>query len=140
MPATVWTYRVDGEWSVGETLRHLIFVIDAWIGRVVFGDLNPYHPLALPPTFVTDLGLGGGEPEPREIISAYQHRLGIVERWLNGLTNEDLELTCATPDSPGYPVAGEYPLIRCIWTLIDEWWWHRLFAERDLDLIESTEA
>jgi hypothetical protein len=140
MHASVWTQRVDGEWSVGETLRHLVFVIDAWIGRVVFGDPSPYHPLALPPTFATDLELGGGDPEPGEIIAAYRNRLGIVERWLNGLSNDDLDRTCRTPDTFGYPIAGEYPLIRCIWTLIDEWWWHRLFAERDLDLIDSGEA
>jgi hypothetical protein len=46
--------RVDEEWSFVETLRHLIFVIDAWIGRVVIADPNPFHPIGLPPDFVTD--------------------------------------------------------------------------------------
>jgi len=134
------TQRVDGEWSIAETLRHLVFVVDAWMGRVVFGDPNPYHPLALPPTFVTDLPLGDVDAPPTEVVLVYRERVGRVEHWLAALTPRDLDRVCATPDTAGYPVTGTYPLIRCIWTLIDEWWWHRLFAERDLDAIASGNA
>src|SRR5918999_5745481 len=44
--------RVDGEWSFVETLRHLIFVTDAWVGDVVDEAASPYHPWGLPPHFV----------------------------------------------------------------------------------------
>lgn len=36
--------RVDEEWSFVETLRHLVFVTDAWISRTVFGGVSHYHP------------------------------------------------------------------------------------------------
>ncbi len=39
---------VDGEWSFIETLRHLAFATDSWIGRAILGDPSPWHPLDLP--------------------------------------------------------------------------------------------
>jgi hypothetical protein len=35
--------RVADEWSYVETLRHLVFVVDAWIRRTVLGEPAPYH-------------------------------------------------------------------------------------------------
>ena len=40
--------RVDGEWSLVETQRHLLFTSDAWLGNAVLEDETPYHPLGLP--------------------------------------------------------------------------------------------
>ena len=39
---------VDGEWSFTETLRHLVFATDAWVGRAILGDTSPWDPLGLP--------------------------------------------------------------------------------------------
>ena len=39
---------VDGEWSFTETLRHLMFATDAWVGRAILGDTSPWEPLGLP--------------------------------------------------------------------------------------------
>ena len=44
--------RVDEEWSVVETVRHLVFAVDAWILRVVLGRDDPFDPIALPPSFL----------------------------------------------------------------------------------------
>ena len=41
--------HVDGEWSFVETLRHLIFVTDAWTRRTILGLAEPYHRLGMPP-------------------------------------------------------------------------------------------
>jgi hypothetical protein len=38
LPPSLQRQRVDGEWSVLETLRHLVFVADDWFGRTW---LNP---------------------------------------------------------------------------------------------------
>ncbi|WP_228387430.1 MULTISPECIES: DinB family protein [unclassified Nocardioides] len=40
--------RVDDEWSFTDTLRHLVFATESWIGRVVQGVPSPWHPLSLP--------------------------------------------------------------------------------------------
>ncbi|WP_253945225.1 DUF664 domain-containing protein [Nocardioides sp. zg-DK7169] len=40
--------RVAGEWSFTDTLRHLVFATESWIGRVLQGVPDPWHPLSLP--------------------------------------------------------------------------------------------
>ena len=47
--------KVNGEWCFIETLRHLIFVTDTWIGVGVLGS-SGRHPLGLPPHFVANGG------------------------------------------------------------------------------------
>ncbi len=44
---------VNGEWSFIETLRHLLFATDSWIGRVLLGAPNPWHALDLPFTEIS---------------------------------------------------------------------------------------
>ena len=39
---------VADEWSFIQTLRHLAFASQAWVGRGVLGDPRPWHPLSLP--------------------------------------------------------------------------------------------
>ena len=48
LPPELLHERVDGEWSFIETLRHLVFAIDAWVKRAILGDPSPYDPLDLP--------------------------------------------------------------------------------------------
>ena len=40
--------QVDGEWSLVETQRHLLFAGDAWLGNAVLEEAAPYHPLGFP--------------------------------------------------------------------------------------------
>lgn len=39
---------VDGEWSFSQTLRHLVFATDIWLGRAILGS-DDFHPLGLEP-------------------------------------------------------------------------------------------
>jgi len=50
LPEDLHHERVNDEWSLVETLRHLVFAIDSWVGRVVLGEPAPFHRLALPHT------------------------------------------------------------------------------------------
>src|SRR5215218_5912214 len=34
---------VDGEWSLIETLRHLVFATESWVHRAVLGEPAPWH-------------------------------------------------------------------------------------------------
>jgi DinB superfamily len=47
LPPVLLHESVNGEWSFIETLRHLLFATDSWIGRVLLGDPNPWHALDL---------------------------------------------------------------------------------------------
>ncbi|MBO0703515.1 MAG: DinB family protein, partial [Candidatus Dormibacteraeota bacterium] len=44
LPEPILHERVDGDWSLVETLRHLIFATDCWLLRAVRGEPYPYHP------------------------------------------------------------------------------------------------
>jgi len=43
-----------------------------------------------------------------------------------------------TVTGPGYPEAGSYAVTRCLNAVLDEEWWHRRFAERDLSALEGS--
>ena len=48
LPAAALTQHVNEEWSFAQTLRHLVFITDAWASRTVLDEGMPYHPLGLP--------------------------------------------------------------------------------------------
>ena len=50
LPSASLHASVNGEWSFIKTLRHLLFVTDAWGSRALLGISAPYHPLDFPPT------------------------------------------------------------------------------------------
>ena len=132
--------RVDDEWSFVETLRHLIFVIDAWIGRVVIADPNPFHPIGLPPAFVTDGPSYGIDPDADpgldDVIEVRASRLSLFANVAETASPDELERVC--PQSPvvGYPPDTQHRVLDCIWTVLDEEWWHHQFASRDLARLE----
>ena len=73
LPEPTLHQRVDGEWSLVETLRHLIFVTDGWFSRTVLGEADPYHPIGILPTFLTaeaaNLGIDeGAAPSFAEVL------------------------------------------------------------------------
>jgi hypothetical protein len=39
---------VNDEWSLAQTLRHTIFVVDAWYGHAAALRPSPFHPIGLP--------------------------------------------------------------------------------------------
>ena len=133
--------RVDGEWSFVETLRHLVFVTDAWLTRALLGEPAPYHPQGIPhEESASDAGVPW-DPDARpaldEILATRQDRWERVEAVLHDLTDERLAGTTNPVDAPGYPPPAAYPVSRCLRALVGEEWEHRLFAERDLSVLEA---
>jgi hypothetical protein len=132
---------VDGEWSFIETLRHLTFATDTWIARVMFGDPTPWHPLGLPFDEMAD---AEGVPRDRaarpsldEVLEVRRDRMATVRRVVDGLTDESLAAETVPVEGPGWPPARSYPVRECLLTVLNEEWHHRLFAERDLDVLEA---
>ena len=54
MPAGSEHRGVDGEWSMVETLRHLVFVHDSWFRRCVLGLTEPFTAMGLGSPFGPD--------------------------------------------------------------------------------------
>jgi uncharacterized protein YjbI with pentapeptide repeats len=131
--------RVDGEWSFIETLRHLIFATDAWIRRVMLGDPAPWDPLDLPFDEMPDTP---GVPRDRdarptleEVLALRSDRMASMAQVVAGLTDADLAGSTDPVDEPGWPGPRSYPINEVLTTILDEEWWHRRFAERDLDTL-----
>ena len=130
---------VDGEWSFTETLRHLVFATESWLHRAVLGDPAPWHPLSLPWDEAPDVP---GVPRDRDVrpdldtVLAVRHgRMAAVRRYLDDLTDRALAADTAPVDAPGWPEPRAYPVRECLLTILNEEWWHRRFAERDLDAL-----
>jgi DinB superfamily/Pentapeptide repeats (8 copies) len=140
LPDTHLHERVDEEWSFVETLRHLIFVTDAWIGRVVIGTPNPFHPIGLPPDFVGDGETYGidphADPDLDIVLDVRASRMGLLSNVVESAWPDELQRVCDPNPAPGYPPTTQHRVLDCIWTVFDEEWWHHQFAARDLESLE----
>ncbi|WP_323099497.1 DinB family protein [Intrasporangium sp. YIM S08009] len=128
---------VDGEWSFVETLRHLAFATDAWVGRGVLGDPAPWHPLDLP---WDDMPPTPGVPRDREVrpsldeaLELRHQRMATVREVVDGIDETGLDRMTTPVDAPGWPPPGRSFAVRdCLLVVLNEEYHHRLFAERDL--------
>jgi hypothetical protein len=132
---------VDGEWSFIETLRHLVFATDSWVRRAVLGDPSPWHPLDLPWDEMPDIP---GVPRDREarpsldeVLALRCDRVARMRALLDGLSDESLAGSTEPVDAPGWPGPHSYPVRECLLVVLTEEWHHRLYAERDLAVLEA---
>jgi hypothetical protein len=136
--------RVDGEWSFIETLRHLVFATDAWVRRAVLGDPAPWDPLDLPHDEMEDQPSvprdPAAQPSLEEVLALRADRMAKVRAVLADLTDEQLAGTTEPVTEPGYPASESFAVRRCLGAVVSEEWLHRLYAERDLDVLESRSA
>jgi DinB family protein len=131
---------VDGEWSFIETLRHLSFATDAWVRRGILGDPAPWDPLDLP---WDDMADTPGVPRDRtvrpsldQVLALRRGRMATVREFVDGLTTETLAADTVPVPGPGWPEPRSYPVRECLSVVLNEEWEHRLYAERDLDVLE----
>jgi len=133
--------RVDDEWSFIETLRHLVFATDAWVTRALLGEPSPWDPLDLPhDEMPDDLNVPrnrDARPSLDEVLDLRADRRATVHRVLDELTDEKLAGTTEPVLAPGYPEHESFAVRRCLQAVIDEEWEHRLYAERDLAVLEA---
>jgi uncharacterized damage-inducible protein DinB len=130
---------VNGEWSFTETLRHLVFATDAWIRRGILGDPAPWDALDLPWDGMQDTP---GVPRDRDarpsldaVLELRRDRMATVRQVIEGLTDESLAAHTDPVEGPGWPPPRSFPVRQCLLVILDEEWHHRLYAERDLDIL-----
>jgi hypothetical protein len=132
---------VDGEWSFIETLRHLAFATDSWVGRAIGGDPAPWHPLDLPWDEMPDTpGVPrdrDARPELEAVLELRRDRMSTVRAVIDGLTDASLAADTAPVEGPGWPKPRSYPVRECLLIVLNEEWQHRLYAERDLDALAA---
>jgi hypothetical protein len=128
--------RVEGEWSFIETLRHLVFITDAWVLRAILEDPSPWDPLDLPhderpdePDVPRDRDV---RPPLEEILDLRADRMATVRQVIAGLDDESMtDLT-----EPGGPGQMSMSVRSCLQIVLSEEWAHRLYAERDLNAFQ----
>lgn len=134
--------RVDGEWSFIETLRHLVFATDVWVNRVLLRDPSPWDPLGLPfdemdpdPSIPWDRD---ARPALDEVLALRADRMSTVRRVIGALTDDKLVDVVDPRLAPPWRDEERTITVReCLEVVLNEEWEHRLYAERDLDVLDS---
>jgi hypothetical protein len=145
MPENSEHDRVDGEWSMVETLRHLVFVHDSWFRRCVLGLTEPFTAMGLGPPFVMDQEGSGldasARPSLDEVLAVRHRHASEVETWLAGATPDQLSRTAPVPDDGRWPPYATGRTVRqCLGTVLNEEWAHHGFCTRDLDTLSRQES
>src|SRR5690606_37611674 len=77
-------------------------------------------------------------PSLDEALTLRRDRFERVRTHLGTLTDEELAGRTAPVEGDAWPPAGEsFPVKECLDTLLNEEWWHRQFAQRDLAVLEG---
>jgi hypothetical protein len=139
MPPGTVDVSVDGEWSFAQTLRHLVFATDLWLGQAVLNLERPVHPIGVAHadpgdkpgrwTFVQDA------PSYAEVLRVRAERVAMVRDFLAAVTPDELAAPRLNPHN-------QHPktTLSCLHTILEEEWEHLRFAVRDLDAIEAGSA
>ncbi|MFG1746356.1 DinB family protein [Micromonospora chalcea] len=134
MPDGAADISIDGEWSFAQTLRHLAFATDAWLGKAILRLPQPFHPLGQPHAEYETDGLDmsifpAARPSLAQVLDLRAERQAMVRDFLTGVTPELL----AEPRPSAWSPEHEEPVLHCLHVIFDEEWEHLRFAVRDLD-------
>ncbi|MEU6858800.1 DinB family protein [Glycomyces sp. NPDC046736] len=143
LPEAVRFERVDEEWSFAETLRHLTFAIDVWVGRMARGEERPFHPIGMPTgDYPAEAARGIGvdveaRPSWDEIVEVHAGRAAMMREAVAALTDAEFERVVSAEPAPTWGVATR-SVGRCLRVVLNEHCEHRRFALRDLAILEGS--
>lgn len=139
LPEPLLHEQVDDEWSFLETLRHLVFVVDAWVSRPVLGAADPYWPAGVAhDVYLGDLHLDRtADPGLDEVVAAWTDRVATVRAVIADAADADLDVTLPQNPAPGYPPWTMVSLRACLHSALWETWHHHRYAVRDLAVLEA---
>lgn len=138
MPAGTVDVSIGGEWTFTQTLRHLVFATDVWLGKATLGIERPFHPLGLQHDGANadDSPSTAATPSYGEVLEARTGRVAMVRDFLATVTSDELAVARDNPHGLPYPETT----LSCLHTILDEEWEHHRYAVRDLDTIEARPA
>ena len=149
MPPGAERSRIHGEWSVSETLRHLVFAVDAWFRRGVLGVESPYTKLGIAGAWLTGDDLptvqealdDHADPSFDEVLAVRAERVAELAAWLDAADTATLAAPRPPLETEGWPPHQEgYSVLDALHVVLNEEWWHRRFVERDLDKLGAGRA
>ena len=74
-------------------------------------------------------------PSLDAVLALRRDRMSTVRRVIEGLTARSLDGHTAPVEGPGWPPARSFAVRDCLLVILNEEWHHRLYAERDLDIL-----
>ncbi|WAC65968.1 DinB family protein [Agrococcus sp. SL85] len=138
MPAGAVDERVDGEWSLAQTIRHLVMATDTWLRRGILRVDAPFHPIGQPNEEYAADGNDTGvfseaAPSWARVLEVRADRVAMVDALLATATPALLDEPRANPWAPEHPETVR----SCLHTILEEEWEHHRYAERDLAVLEA---
>lgn len=138
MPEGTVDATVDDEWSLAQTLRHLVMATDTWLGKAVLEREQPYHPVGLPnddhDSAAYDESVFSTEtPSFEQVLEARTDRQAMVRDFLADLSPDDLAAPRRNPHAPEH----EETVLSCVHTILEEEWEHHRYAVRDLETLSE---
>jgi hypothetical protein len=136
-PSDLVDAHVDEEWSLAQTLRHLILATDAWLGGGILRLEQPFHELGQIFTGAGEMGFDMSifrvdPPTYDEILAVRADRQQMVTDFLAAATPELLAEERANPwgGDDWRPTVGD-----CLRVILEEEWAHLRYIRRDLALL-----
>ena len=136
-PEELVDVHVDDEWSLAETLRHLVLATDAWLRGGIMGLEQPFHEIGLIFTGAAEMGFDmsiflADAPAFEDILTVRAERQQLVTDFLATATPE---LLAEARDNPWggddwHPTVGD-----CVRVILEEEWAHLRYVRRDLALL-----
>ncbi|WP_203336129.1 DinB family protein [Nocardioides limicola] len=131
--------HVDDEWSLAQTLRHLILATDAWLRGGILGVEQPFHEIGQIFTGAAEMGFDmsifrADPPTYEEILAVRAQRQQMVTDFLATVTPELLAEERANPwgGDDWHPTVGD-----CVRVILEEEWAHLRYIRRDLALLQG---
>jgi len=138
MPPGTVDVSIDGEWSFAQTLRHLVFATDVWVGAAILGRPDAFHQIGVPFSGWREQAAGvvdlHAAPSYPEVLGVRAERVGMVRDVLATLTDERLGERRETPVFVRVP---HVTVGQCLGIIMNEEWHHHRYAVRDLEAIEA---
>jgi DinB superfamily/Pentapeptide repeats (8 copies) len=124
---------VEGEFSFVQTLRHVMFAMDKWFTAPVLGEA--FHPIGLPNSGSLDFPWPGLDyeltPSTADAMAVRTDRVTAFRNYLDSVTATDLAQSVEVLEN------GRHSMQDCIFTVLEEEFWHNRYARRDLALLEA---
>jgi len=129
--------HVEDEWSLAQTLRHLVLATDAWLRGGIMEMEQPFHEIGQIFTGAGDMGFDvsifrADAPAFEDILAVRVERQQLVTDFLAIATPE---LLAEERDNPWggadwHPTVGD-----CMRVILEEEWAHLRYVRRDLALL-----
>ncbi|MEO1058996.1 MAG: DinB family protein [Actinomycetota bacterium] len=129
--------HVDDEWSLAQTLRHLVLTTDAWLRRAVLRIEQPFHEIGLMFSSAAEMGFDMSSfrtdlPSFNEVLEVRAERQQMVTEFLAGATPA---LLAEERNNPWGVEGWQLTVGDCVRVILEEEWAHLRYIRRDLALL-----